>query len=204
MDKASASGAGDSRFESWAGHFCYSHSVGCVSGAFGFAWRAVCLFRFVLEAFLAELAFVKFSVCKFARFAPLAELQRMHNTRSTEAMQSDPGRTRTCNLWFRRPTPYPLGHRAAWFHEVANWFKIILHNAAPAARKSTTTNATRRKPQKAAVWHVLNHRLFVNVVCVAAGVWRTVAKSVCASAASLNRPAICSRFCARGPRVCGM
>ena len=25
----------------------------------------------------------------------------------------DPGRTRTCNLWFRRPTPYPLGHRAA-------------------------------------------------------------------------------------------
>ena len=26
--------------------------------------------------------------------------------------QSDPGRTRTCNLWFRRPTPYPLGHLA--------------------------------------------------------------------------------------------
>ena len=25
----------------------------------------------------------------------------------------DPGRTRTCNLWFRKPTPYPLGHRAA-------------------------------------------------------------------------------------------
>ena len=23
----------------------------------------------------------------------------------------DPGRTRACNLWFRRPTPYPLGHR---------------------------------------------------------------------------------------------
>ena len=23
------------------------------------------------------------------------------------------GRTRTCNLWFRRPTPYPLGHRAS-------------------------------------------------------------------------------------------
>ncbi len=27
--------------------------------------------------------------------------------------KSDPGRTRTCNLWFRRPTPYPLGHRAS-------------------------------------------------------------------------------------------
>ena len=26
--------------------------------------------------------------------------------------RNDPGRTRTCNLWFRRPTPYPLGHRA--------------------------------------------------------------------------------------------
>ena len=25
---------------------------------------------------------------------------------------NDPGRTRTCNLWFRGPTPYPLGHRA--------------------------------------------------------------------------------------------
>ena len=28
------------------------------------------------------------------------------------ATMIDPGRTRTCNLWFRRPTPYPLGHRA--------------------------------------------------------------------------------------------
>jgi len=27
----------------------------------------------------------------------------------------DPGRTRTCNLWFRRPTPYPLGHRASGY-----------------------------------------------------------------------------------------
>ena len=25
----------------------------------------------------------------------------------------EPGRTRACNLWFRRPTPHPLGHRAA-------------------------------------------------------------------------------------------
>ena len=25
---------------------------------------------------------------------------------------NDPGRTRTCNLWFRRPTPYPLGQGA--------------------------------------------------------------------------------------------
>ena len=35
--------------------------------------------------------------------------------RQTWAMnvrKNDPGRTRTCNLWFRRPTPYPLGHRA--------------------------------------------------------------------------------------------
>ena len=29
------------------------------------------------------------------------------------AAESDPGRTRACNLWFRRPTPYPLGHRAS-------------------------------------------------------------------------------------------
>ena len=29
MDKASASGAGDSRFESWAGHFLEQHQPGC-------------------------------------------------------------------------------------------------------------------------------------------------------------------------------
>ena len=34
--------------------------------------------------------------------------------------KSDPGRTRTCNLWFRGPTPYPLGHRAACIIEYAH------------------------------------------------------------------------------------
>ena len=34
---------------------------------------------------------------------------RKHLAHTTD----DPGRTRTCNLWFRRPTPYPLGHRAS-------------------------------------------------------------------------------------------
>ena len=28
-------------------------------------------------------------------------------------LPNDPGKTRTCNLWFRGPTPYPLGHRTA-------------------------------------------------------------------------------------------
>ena len=32
--------------------------------------------------------------------------------RASTCNVNDPGRTRTCNLWFRRPTPYPLGHRA--------------------------------------------------------------------------------------------
>ena len=27
--------------------------------------------------------------------------------------KNDPGRTRTCNLRFRRPMPYPLGHGAS-------------------------------------------------------------------------------------------
>ena len=31
-----------------------------------------------------------------------------------QVILNDPGRTRACNLWFRRPTPYPLGHRAIW------------------------------------------------------------------------------------------
>ena len=37
-------------------------------------------------------------------------IQRIHTN-----TKCDPGRTRTCNLWFRRPTPYPLGHRANGF-----------------------------------------------------------------------------------------
>ena len=32
--------------------------------------------------------------------------------RGRQMHRHDPGRTRACNLWFRRPTPYPLGHRA--------------------------------------------------------------------------------------------
>ena len=32
---------------------------------------------------------------------------------SCPKVKYDPGRTQTCNLWFRRPTPYPLGHRAS-------------------------------------------------------------------------------------------
>ena len=38
------------------------------------------------------------------------QLQSM--SRTNLAGLDDPGRTRTCNFWFRRPTPYPLGHRA--------------------------------------------------------------------------------------------
>ena len=41
---------------------------------------------------------------------PLQHLLPNHFKASTT--KCDPGRTRTCNLWFRRPTPYPLGHRA--------------------------------------------------------------------------------------------
>ena len=32
---------------------------------------------------------------------------------SRRATSYDPGRTRASNLWFRRPTPYPLGHRTS-------------------------------------------------------------------------------------------
>ena len=41
-------------------------------------------------------------------------LQERHSQQksSLQRQKYDPGRTRTCNLWFRRPTPYPLGHRA--------------------------------------------------------------------------------------------
>ena len=43
--------------------------------------------------------------------------------------ESDPGRTRACNLWFRRPTPYPLGHRTSAEH---HWRRIATQR--PTAR----------------------------------------------------------------------
>ena len=44
----------------------------------------------------------------------------------------DPGRTRTCNLWFRRPTPYPLGHRApGWFRQRGVDYLVTRRNIDP-------------------------------------------------------------------------
>ena len=42
------------------------------------------------------------------------------------ASKIDPGRTRTCNLWFRRPTPYPLGHRALVIVHIVHVFHLSL------------------------------------------------------------------------------
>ena len=36
-----------------------------------------------------------------------------HPSQKTATIENDPGKTRACNLWFRGPTPYPLGHRTA-------------------------------------------------------------------------------------------
>ena len=50
----------------------------------------------------------------WAHFARIDILPERHTLPSDLAVfvgVHDPGRTRTCNLWFRRPTPYPLGHR---------------------------------------------------------------------------------------------
>ncbi len=43
----------------------------------------------------------------------------------------DPGRTRTCNLRFRGPTPYPLGHRASCSRRDPTTLKIVFFQAAP-------------------------------------------------------------------------
>ena len=51
------------------------------------------------------------SVSIFAKRALMRKPFAAHAYSPT--VKNDPGRTRTCNLWFRRPTPYPLGHRAS-------------------------------------------------------------------------------------------
>ena len=38
-------------------------------------------------------------------------LETWKSTYGMEYSYTDPGRTQACNLWFRRPTPYPLGHK---------------------------------------------------------------------------------------------
>ena len=48
------------------------------------------------------------------RHGPIREkhMQILHEVSASKRRTwVDPGRTRACNLWFRRPTPYPLGHR---------------------------------------------------------------------------------------------
>ena len=53
------------------------------------------------------------SVSIFAKRALMRKPFAAHAYSPT--VKNDPGRTRTCNLWFRRPTPYPLGHRASCY-----------------------------------------------------------------------------------------
>ena len=57
-----------------------------------------------------------------------AECQR--RGKRQEVYACDPGRTRTCNLWFRRPTPYPLGHRA-----LSLGMKFLSNSTFPSAYK---------------------------------------------------------------------
>ena len=51
---------------------------------------------------------------------------------ASQRAKTDPGRTRTYNLRFRRPMPYPLGHRAA----------ILGKNAAPSLHEAHGKKAT--------------------------------------------------------------
>ncbi len=53
-----------------------------------------------------------FEMIPNSRFCGLQERHSQQKS-SLQRQKYDPGRTRTCNLWFRRPTPYPLGHRAS-------------------------------------------------------------------------------------------
>ena len=46
------------------------------------------------------------------KLAPCATTPKGTSAPQLKSKMLDPGRTRTCNVWFRRPTPYPLGHRA--------------------------------------------------------------------------------------------
>ena len=61
-------------------------------------------------AFQSQTAFNRFR--KGSVEPSLQFLHRYAANTLCDVQQIDPGRTRTCNLWFRRPTPYPLGHRA--------------------------------------------------------------------------------------------
>ena len=57
--------------------------------------------------------------------SPQALAKRRSERWISMVMHNDPGRTQTCNLWFRRPTPYPLGHRATCSHfRMCFWFYV--------------------------------------------------------------------------------
>ena len=62
-----------------------------------------------------------------------------------DGCRNDPGRTRTCNLWFQRPTPYPLGHRALKHVRCASYKSFAMRSsfvcAPPCTRKLWTLRA---------------------------------------------------------------
>ena len=58
--------------------------------------------------------------------------------------QVDPGRTRTCNLWFRRPTPYPLGHRADGMSQISTGRSLKTWWVSGVAQSPLRRAATRR------------------------------------------------------------
>ena len=49
------------------------------------------------------------------------------NTKITVSFSADRGRTRTCNLWIRSPTPYPLGHTSLhnWCFLMRYWSNLV-------------------------------------------------------------------------------
>ena len=71
------------------------------------------------------------------------------NTGQPCEQQVDPGRTRTCNLWFRRPTPYPLGHRADGMSQAPTGLSLKTWWVSGVAQSSLRRAATRRPSSQA-------------------------------------------------------
>ena len=74
--------------------------------------------------------------------------------------QNGPGRSRTCNLWFRRPTPYPLGHRVS--HQLVALTRITAKTICSRKRnpgRTRTCNLWPGRPTPYFLGHRVSHQL---------------------------------------------
>lgn len=88
--------------------------------------------------------------------------------------KADLARDRTWNLWFRRPTPYPLGHKVLYTDKLFSAYSYILHFALYSGHLSSVSSHLESHgvhvwPEPRYTFAVAPSSVMLKKVCAAAG-----------------------------------